>query len=285
MEAPMVWVSVLAAACLCVVSAAMISASASDLLSRMVDDRHWRLVMAVGIPCSAIVSAAEVSASSAALMALSSAFMAAHALSERVPGHVSLAASGLLCIASYASAAGDPRGWTLLAPFASSALFLAMYHARLLAGGADAKALIAVSMVPQYPCVPGLPLVWDAGWPLSVLPLSVSALVLAVILSLVPMVFLGFRNAATGFRCARMFTEYRMPLERARTSFVWLAEDVEGGVVVHRRVMDDEAGAYSRLEDAGMAEVSVTPMVPFVVFITAGMLVALVLGNPLFAAM
>ncbi|MBR6203910.1 MAG: hypothetical protein IKQ60_02450 [Candidatus Methanomethylophilaceae archaeon] len=281
----MAWVLVLTAACMCIVAAAMASAAASDVICRQVGDAHWKLVAAVGIPCSAVASLEWSSAAPAVLMAASSAFMAMHVLSERVPSHVSLTISGALAAASFLAAQGGPDGWRLLAPFASSLLFLAMYHMRVLAGGADAKALIALAMVPQYPSLPGVPLLWQAGWPLSAIPLSVSVLVIAVILSLAPMICLGIRNAASGSWGPRMFTEYRMPLDEAERSYVWLVEDVQDGQVVRRRVTEGEREAASRLRDAGIEEVAVTPMVPFVAFIAAGLVVALLIGNPLFAVM
>jgi len=106
-----------------------------------------------------------------------------------------------------------------------------------------------------------------------------------VMLSLVPMLLLGIRNALEGSYGPRMFTEYRMPLDDVRGSFVWLAEDMEDGEVVRRRVMDDVDNSLSKLDDAGITDVAVTPMVPFVLYIAAGLLVVLLLGNPLFAVL
>ena len=233
----MAWVLVLTAACMCIVAAAMASAAASDVMRREVSDAHWKLVAAVGIPCSLASWLEWASAVPAVLMAASSALMAIHVLSESVPGPVSLALSGAFAAASFVLSEGDPDGWRLLAPFASSLLFLAMYHARVLAGGADAKALIALAMVPQYPSLPGIPLLWQAGWPLSAVPFSVSVLTIAVVLSLLPMIGLGIRNAASGSWGPRILTEYRMPLDEAERSFVWLAEDVQDGRVVRRSLL------------------------------------------------
>ncbi len=282
MDAPMLWEFVLTAACLCLVSVAMVSAAAFDVMSREVGDAHWKFVTAVGIPCAFLLGAEQFGILPAALVSTSLVFMAFHVLSDAIPGMLSLVASAVFAVLSLFSSIDNP---VVVAPFASSALFLAMYHVRLLAGGADAKALIALSTIPQYPSLRGLPFLWQAHGPLSLVPLSVSVLIVAVILSLVPMVLLGLRNASKGFVGRRMFTEYRMPLEKARTSFVWLAEDVEDGEVVHRRVMDDETEAYERLEEAGIEDVAVTPMVPFVLYIAAGLLTVVLLGNPLFAAM
>jgi len=211
--------------------------------------------------------------------------MAVHVLTDAVPWPVSLLLSGSFAVLSYVSAEGVQDRWMLLAPFVSSMLFLLMYHFRILAGGADAKALIALAMVPQYPAIQGIPLIWQAGWPLSAVPLSVSVLAMAVILSLAPMLALGIRNALEG-RCGpRMFTEYRMPLDDVGGAFVWLAEDIEEGKLVRRRVMDDVDSSLSKLDDAGMKEVAVTPMVPFVLYIATGLIVVLLLGNPLLAVL
>jgi hypothetical protein len=285
MEAPMVRVFVLAAVCMCAVAATMVFAAVSDVRSREVDDIHWKAVIAVGIPCSAAAAMEGSTALPAVLMALSSVFMAIHVLTDALPWPASLIVSGAFAVLSYCSAEGIQGRWTLLAPFVSSLMFLFMYRFRVLAGGADAKALIALAMVPQYPSIPGIPAVWQVGWPLSAVPLSVSVLVMAVMLSLVPMLMLGIRNALEGSYGPRMFTEYRMPLDDVRGSFVWLAEDMEDGEVIRRRVMDDVDNSLSKLDDAGITDVAVTPMVPFVLYIAAGLLVVLLLGNPLFAVL
>ncbi len=282
MDAPLLWEFVLTAACLCLVSVAMASAAASDVMFREVSDSHWKFVTAVGIPCAFVLGAEKFGILPATLVSASLVLMAFHVLSDAIPGMLSLVASAVLAVLSLFSSIDDP---IVVAPFVASALFLAMYHVRLLAGGADAKALIALSTVPQYPSLSGLPLIWQAHGPLSAIPLSVSVLIVAVILSLVPMIILGFRNASKGFAGRRMFTEYRMPLEKAKTSYVWLAEDVEDGEVVHRRVMENEVEAFERLEEAGIEDVAVTPMVPFVLYIAAGLLTVILLGNPLFAVM
>ncbi len=244
-----------AAACFCIVSAVMLSAGASDMRRREVPDIHWKAVFAVGIPCSALVMAESFPVPAVLLAACSSVFMALHALSDALPWWASLPASGALAAASYLSASGTPGGWMLLAPFSSSALFLLMYHSRLLVGGADAKALISMSSMPQHPSAQGLPLLWQAGWPMSAVPLSVSVLLVAAVLSLAPMSLVGARNLREGRACARMLTERRMPLDEARASFVWPCEDAPEGAVVRRRVTEGEKEAYDRLERAGAEDV------------------------------
>ncbi len=285
MEAPMVRVLVLTAVCMCSVAATMVFAAVSDVRSREVDDVHWKAVMAVGIPCSAVAAMEGFTALPAVLMALSSVFMAFHVLTDALPWPISLIVSGVLAVLSYCLAEGIQGRWMLLAPFVSSMMFLLMYRFYILAGGADAKALISLAMVPQYPSIPGIPVVWQTGWPLSAVPLSVSVLVMAVILSLVPMLLLGIRNALEGSYGPRMFTEYRMPLDDVRGSFVWLAEDIEDGEVIRRRVTDDVDNSLSKMDEIGMTDVAVTPMVPFVLYIAAGLFVVLLLGNPLFAVL
>ncbi len=172
-----------------------------------------------------------------------------------------------------------------MSPAASSVLFLVMYYSGILAGGADAKALISLSLAfPAYPAIPWLPLLWAPHLPASaVLSFPVSVLAAAAMLTLIPMALIGFRNASEGRFGPRMLTEYPMLLRDAENSYVWPAVDVEGGELVRRRPDADVGSVYARLKAEGIEEIPVTPMVPFVVPIAAGFAAVLAAGNPLFA--
>ncbi|MBP5203382.1 MAG: hypothetical protein J6Z16_01935 [Candidatus Methanomethylophilaceae archaeon] len=261
-------------------AAVLISAGAWDVRIRRVPDWHWAAVSAAGIVCVSMLWLGSVPDVSVAAYAISSAVLAAYMLSERVPGAVALPSAAAVSIGAFAETgcAG------LLGPPVAFAVFLCMYASGLIRGGADAKALMSLSLAfPAYPAIGGLPLYWAPSWPVSaVLCLPVSALSLAAMFTAVPMLLLGVRNAFHGVCGRGMFTERVMPTGKARASFVWTLEDHMGGKVV-RTAPSEDPGALDRLEKAGIGTVRTTPMVPFVAFIAAGFLATAVLGNPLFA--
>lgn len=167
-----------------------------------------------------------------------------------------------------------------------SILYFFMYYRDIIHGGADAKALVMLSLLfPFYPHIAGFP-VWDAPYPVSMLlPFSFSVLFMAsLMLSLTPIYFL-FMNLAKGNRqFPEMMLGYRMSIEEAEKRKVWPMV----------RVVDEEVKrtlfprkthevSWDALRSAGLTEVWVTPKVPFVACILLGFLFVLILGNPLFA--
>ncbi|MBO4568511.1 MAG: hypothetical protein J5674_00785 [Candidatus Methanomethylophilaceae archaeon] len=261
-------------------AAMMMSAGFWDVRIRRVPDWHWAVIAAIGIICSSFLAWGKAPDLSVLAYAASSSMLAAYMLSERVPGILALPAA--FAVSAWAWAETGYAG--LFGPGIAFAAFLCMYVSGLIRGGADAKALMSLSLAfPSYPDIGGLPLFWPPSWPAaSFLCLPLSVLALAAILTSVPMLFIGARNAFQGRQGRGMFTEFPMPTSEARSSFVWTLQDVEDGAVV-RTAPSDDPGAISRLEGAGVQTVTVTPMVPFVAFLAAGLLVAVLLGNPLFA--
>ncbi len=261
-------------------AAVLISAGAWDVRIRHVPDWHWAAVSAAGIACASMIWLGSAPDVSVAAYAVSSAVLAAYMLSEKVPGAVALPLAAAVVAGAYA----ETGCAALLGPPAAFAAFLCMYVSGLIRGGADAKALMSLSLAfPAYPAISGLPLYWAPSWPASlVLCLPVSVLSLAAMFTAAPMLLLGVCNAFRGTSGRGMFTEFVMPTDKARASFVWTLEDHMGGRVV-RTAPSEDPGALDRLEEAGIRTVRATPMVPFVAFIAAGFLATAVLGNPLFA--
>ena len=280
----MLWESLLWVVCAISVSLVLLSAARSDVFTREVSDTHWAAICAVGIPCSALALLGSIPALPVAICSISSALMAAYVLSERAGGHWALAVSLALSMVSYLICPQCSGREAMLSPAISSVLFLVMYYSGILAGGADAKALISLSLAfPAYPSIPGLPLLWAPQYPASaVVSLPVSTLIVAVLISLLPMAAIGAKNVLEGRFGPRMLTEYPMLFKEAETSYVWPAVDVEGGELVHRRPAGDVEAVYARLKSEGIEEITVTPMIPFVAPIAIGFALVIILGNPLF---
>lgn len=174
-----------------------------------------------------------------------------------------------------------PRQWPLLA---ASGLFAAMVlglHALgLLAGGADAKALMALALL--------LPLPLHLGpFPLHPSPLPPAFGVLGDALLAFLAVPLGLlaANAARGhLRWPFALLALRMPIEDARRKHYWPMEYVKDGEVrtmwmPSRFLWEDED--WDALKAAGRTDVWVTPKVPFMLPLLAGLVAAAFYGDAL----
>jgi preflagellin peptidase FlaK len=150
-----------------------------------------------------------------------------------------------------------------------------MYMSGALKGGADVKALVSLCML--YPVYPGFGgSVWVPVYPAAYVFNPVfSTLLIALVLSfafLIPVIARGRKVSAT----------YETEISDARRRHVWPVEDIQGGLRVPVRPQDDPGDVYSRLEEAGYDRVRVTPMVPFVLPITAAFIITILAGSPLF---
>ncbi|OGS48186.1 MAG: hypothetical protein A3K68_06600 [Euryarchaeota archaeon RBG_16_68_13] len=186
---------------------------------------------------------------------------------------------------------GDPRAasfWQLLTMPALVLVYQTLYQVGLLHGGADAKALIALTLlVPTYP---------DAfPWPLLAIdpllepamrilfPFSFVAFVDAAVLYLTfPVGFLAVNTARGDLRWPQALFGFRADLDRL-PKHVWLMERIDDRgehvlVLMPRRRSDPEEQAR-KLRDAGIHRAWVQPKVPFMVPLFAGFLAAFLVGN------
>lgn len=167
-------------------------------------------------------------------------------------------------------------------------VFVVMYYLNLIKGGADAKAMIALSiMFPLYPVFEPFPLIALPNLISElVIPFPIVVLFTAALLSLVVPVVLFFLNLARGDRkFPAMFLGYRMPLSEAKGKFVWPMEFIEDGerkLMLFPKGVEDTAEQLTALESAGADKIWVTPQVPFLIPITAGLLFTAVVGNVFF---
>jgi preflagellin peptidase FlaK len=164
--------------------------------------------------------------------------------------------------------------------------YVGLYYAGIIRGGADVKCLIALSiMFPIYPQFLGLPLI---SIPNNFFPLlfvcSVSIMFIAALMVTPLVLYFIAKNAKKKKKKKRTFTGYRMEISEAERSSVWPLEDIVDGNLVSTKIPkdDDTAEVYSRLREAGREDVWVTPMIPFVIMITAATAFVILIGSPLF---
>jgi preflagellin peptidase FlaK len=161
--------------------------------------------------------------------------------------------------------------------------FFVMYQLDVIKGGADAKALIALSLLfPAYPELAGLP-VLELNDPasLNILPFPVLVLFNGAILTLlVPIGMLLVNLVRRDIRFPLMLFGTRMSIEEAEKKHVWPMERAADGKV--RTVLfprsDDEAD-WDALRAAGVDRPWVTPKVPFLIPLTLAVPFSLLLGN------
>lgn len=163
-------------------------------------------------------------------------------------------------------------------------LVFGMYYLHLIAGGADAKALVAIAILLPFPLQLG------AGFPLATSPLPASFATLGnslIAFLFLPAVFLVFNAARRDLRLPHALLGYRVPIDRVPAT-VWPMEMAEKGVV--RRVMLPSRFLWTEedfaaLRAAGVTRLWVTPKVPFMIPLLAGFVAAFFAGDVLFSAL
>jgi preflagellin peptidase FlaK len=173
-------------------------------------------------------------------------------------------------------------------------IYYIMYYANiggihLLHGGADAKGLIALSvLVPVYPVLWNMPMftsMSDSYLDLFV-PFSFSVLMNA---AWIPVLFYVFyfplRNIIQRSFGIPMFFGYRMDIDKVDGAHVWLMQrcDKENNqrVVLLPSRLPGHKGDLRRLKKLGEQRVWVTPKIPFMIPLLIGVILLVVFGNVL----
>jgi archaeal preflagellin peptidase FlaK len=172
---------------------------------------------------------------------------------------------------------GFPNIWYLVFVPIMIALMYLFYQLRLLFGGADAKALMALAiLVPIQPLIGTFPL-WK-----SLLPGSWTIFANATILFLfIPLSLLVYNLTKRNLRFPHCLLGYVITVEQAKQSFVWPMEKIKDGkrklVYMPKNFdIDEELAEFERL---GITDIWVTPKIPFMIPLLAGFLAAFFLGD------
>jgi len=160
------------------------------------------------------------------------------------------------------------------------------YHMRLLHGGADAKALMGLTVLaPFYPSLGPLPLISNLDAMMTAFPFAFVILLDSALASLFVPLGYAFYNISRGDIDKKMFFGYRMSLTEVPNKFVWLMERVEDDEIVtilfptrgqkKKQVLKD----IKALREKGRKRAWVSPKIPFMVPMFAGYLLAFTVGN------
>ncbi|MEA2054359.1 MAG: A24 family peptidase C-terminal domain-containing protein [Candidatus Thermoplasmatota archaeon] len=143
-------------------------------------------------------------------------------------------------------------------------------------GGADAKALVAISLlVPLFPRIGSLPL-WMAPveFPFPLI-IFVNSLLLFL---LIPLAFFVWNMKKGVFEFPFYFFGYKMKASEIKEKFVWPMEKIEDGkrkkTVLPQKDLNPEI--------FGDGVIWVTPKVPFLIPLTAGYFISFILGDILY---
>ena len=186
----------------------------------------------------------------------------------------------------------------------TSVLAVALFYAGAY-GGADAKALICLSLtLPFYPTnFINLPFTSDSPiFPLSVFSNAVIIAALSVVYVLLRNVFWrqrtgkrffeGFKEESKGRKLLTLLSGYKIPVDKLQESeFLYPLEDVqvsENGETNRKLLVfpkdEDREDVVQRVVAAAKEEKNIdwvwaTPGLPMLVFITIGLITALILGD------
>ena len=208
------------------------------------------------------------------------------------------AAAGVLGVAGagaavYASRAGIEltAAWPYLAGMIGFVALVYALHTLppgLIAGGADAQALIAIGMLVPFP------LAIAEGFPplQSWMPGSFATLMNALLAAMLLPLALFASNAARGaFRFPHMLLGFRRRAADVQQGHVWPLEFVDADGTRRTRLFSarlppGEMGeAFERIRALGEERIWVTPKVPFIIPILVGFVLAFALGDVLGWAM
>ncbi|MCD6467725.1 MAG: prepilin peptidase [Thermoplasmata archaeon] len=156
-----------------------------------------------------------------------------------------------------------------------------LFYVGLIFGGADAKAIMALSILtPLWPHLHGFPL-----HP-SVMPFAWSIFSNAIVLFLIiPPMFLVYNAIKRDVEFPYALIGYRMDVEEAKKKFVWPLEKIVDG---KRKLMFmpeefDAVEHIEELEKTGRKKIWVTPKIPFMIPLLMGFVFAFFFGDILFA--
>jgi len=190
---------------------------------------------------------------------------------------------------------GDMQFSVLISVLAMLLFIYLLYMFDVIKGGADAKALMMLSLLfPHYPAISSmaasLPLIppLTTGsfsgvitWEQIFLPFSFIIFMTGAMVSLAVPIALFAINAAHGnVSIPQALFGYKMPLDEVEKHHVWLMERaVDGKIKVSLFPRDDNDEQIAALKGMGVEEVWVNPKIPFLIPITIGLIISIIAGN------
>ena len=160
------------------------------------------------------------------------------------------------------------------------ALMYVLFQLRLIFGGADAKAIMALAiLVPFAPKILDFPILEASAisMPGSWIVFSNSV----VVFLLIPLSLLIFNLAKRHIEFPHCVLGYRMAVSKAKEKFVWPLEKVVDGKrkFAYMPKEFDAEDEIEKLENIGIKEIWVTPKIPFMIPLLVGFICTFILGD------
>ena len=190
----------------------------------------------------------------------------------------------ILLIVQYLTvpAAFDNIFYLIFIPIMIALMFI-FFQLRLIFGGADAKAMMAVAiLVPLEQSIFEFPLL-SSFMPFSWIIFSNSVLLFL----LIPLSLLIFNIARRNIKFPYCLLGYKMNVEKARERFVWpLERFVDGKRKFSYMPKEfDVENDLEKFEKNGIREIWITPKIPFMIPLLAGFLCSFIFGDLIFHLM
>lgn len=159
-----------------------------------------------------------------------------------------------------------------------------LYQMRLLFGGADAKAIMAITiLLPFQPNIYQLPF-----WGQSFMPASWTVFVDSLIIFLfIPLFLLIYNITQKNIKLPHALLGYKMKIQTAKKKFVWPLEKIHEGktkLIIRPKEFDTQE-EYNEFEKQGVTEIWVTPKIPFMIPLLLGFIFTFIFGDILYSIM
>jgi len=186
----------------------------------------------------------------------------------------------ILIIVQYFSIGLKNPYYLIFIPIMIGLVYL-LFQMRIIFGGADAKALMAIAiLVPFEPSIAGFPISKGSFMPFSWSIFQNSL----IIFLLIPMSLFVFNIIKRNIKFPYAFLGYKIDIKIARKRFVWPLEKIIDG---ERRFAYmpkdfDTGDEFDKFEKEGITEIWVTPKVPFMIPLLFGFIISFIFGDILF---
>ena len=251
-------------------------ASVCDLRYREISDTPWRFISSVGVLSVGLTALRDgagvlpVTASVSALFIFGCLTVDKHPL-------IMAAISVLFPLSAYLTGADAWAMQVSLSPV-FVVLFYVLYLSGAVTGGADAKCLMALSIMFPASFGPLFSGHADPGITGFLFPPPVQVLFMSCLITVVAGgAWILYKRRSLALPLS---SDYRISIEEARRSHVWVMEDVSEGRIIRTDRSEDRDGVCDRLGVYGAEDVLVSPMFPFIVPITVSVAVLLLTGCP-----
>ena len=189
----------------------------------------------------------------------------------------------LLAIQYFTIGFGDQINYLIFIPIMIGLVYL-LFQMRLIFGGADAKALMALAILaPIEPSIYEYPIFNG-----SLMPFSWSIFSNSIIIFLfIPLSLFVFNLLKRNIGFPYCFLGYKMKISKAREKFVWPLEKIVDGKQKFAYMPKDfdVTEELNEFEKLGISEIWVTPKIPFMIPLLFGFICAFILGDILFYLM